>query len=218
MTKIKVAPSLLSADFSKLGEEIRQLCKSGADMLHVDVMDGHFVPNLTIGPVVIKDIKKSSTVPLDVHLMMTNPLQYLPAFIDAGADRITLHIEMDDDIDDALDYLHQQGIKRGICLKPKTKAEDLIPYLDKIDFVLIMTVEPGFGGQSFMTDQLTKISDVKKIIQNRPIDIEVDGGINDKTGALCVQNGADILVAGNYIFKASDIKDAILKLKNCEDK
>ena len=218
MTKIKVAPSLLSADFSKLGEEIRQLCKSGADMLHVDVMDGHFVPNLTIGPVVIKDIKKSSTVPLDVHLMMTNPLQYLQAFIDAGADRITLHIEMDDDIDDALDYLHQQGIKRGICLKPKTKAEDLIPYLDKIDFVLIMTVEPGFGGQSFMTDQLKKISDVKKIIQNRPIDIEVDGGINDKTGALCVQNGADILVAGNYIFKASDIKDAILKLKNCEDK
>ena len=218
MTKIKVAPSLLSADFSKLGEEIRQLCKSGADMLHVDVMDGHFVPNLTIGPVVIKDIKKSSTVPLDVHLMMTNPLQYLPAFIDAGADRITLHIEMDDDIDDALDYLRQQGIKRGICLKPKTKAEDLIPYLDKIDFVLIMTVEPGFGGQSFMTDQLKKISDVKKIIQNRPIDIEVDGGINDKTGALCVQNGADILVAGNYIFKASDIKDAILKLKNCEDK
>lgn len=218
MTKIKVAPSLLSADFSKLGEEIRQLCKSGADMLHVDVMDGHFVPNLTIGPVVIKDIKKSSTVPLDVHLMMTNPLQYLQAFIDAGADRITLHIEMDDDIDDALDYLRQQGIKRGICLKPKTKAEDLIPYLDKIDFVLIMTVEPGFGGQSFMTDQLKKISDVKKIIQNRPIDIEVDGGINDKTGALCVQNGADILVAGNYIFKASDIKDAILKLKNCEDK
>lgn len=218
MTKIKVAPSLLSADFSKLGEEIRQLCKNGADMLHVDVMDGHFVPNLTIGPVVIKDIKKSSTVPLDVHLMMTNPLQYLPAFIDAGADRITLHIEMDDDIDDALDYLRQQGIKRGICLKPKTKAEDLIPYLDKIDFVLIMTVEPGFGGQSFMTDQLKKISDVKKIIQNRPIDIEVDGGINDKTGALCVQNGADILVAGNYIFKASDIKDAILKLKNCEDK
>lgn len=218
MTKIKVAPSLLSADFSKLGEEIRQLCKSGADMLHVDVMDGHFVPNLTIGPVVIKDIKKSSTVPLDVHLMMTNPLQYLQAFIDAGADRITLHIEMDDDIDDALDYLRQQGIKRGICLKPKTKAEDLIPYLDKIDFVLIMTVEPGFGGQSFMTNQLEKISDVKKIIQNRPIDIEVDGGINDKTGALCVQNGADILVAGNYIFKASDIKDAILKLKNCEDK
>lgn len=218
MTKIKVAPSLLSADFSKLREEIRQLCKSGADMLHVDVMDGHFVPNLTIGPVVIKDIKKSSTVPLDVHLMMTNPLQYLQAFIDAGADRITLHIEMDDDIDDALDYLRQQGIKRGICLKPKTKAEDLIPYLDKIDFVLIMTVEPGFGGQSFMTDQLKKISDVKKIIQNRPIDIEVDGGINDKTGALCVQNGADILVAGNYIFKASDIKDAILKLKNCEDK
>lgn len=218
MTKIKVAPSLLSADFSKLGEEIRQLCKSGADMLHVDVMDGHFVPNLTIGPVVIKDIKKSSTVPLDVHLMMTNPLQYLQAFIDAGADRITLHIEMDDDIDDALDYLRQQGIKRGICLKPKTKAEDLIPYLDKIDFVLIMTVEPGFGGQSFMTDQLKKISDVKKIIQNRPIDIEVDGGINDETGALCVQNGADILVAGNYIFKASDIKDAILKLKNCEDK
>ena len=218
MTKIKVAPSLLSADFSKLGEEIRQLCKNGADMLHVDVMDGHFVPNLTIGPVVIKDIKKSSTVPLDVHLMMTNPLQYLQAFIDAGADRITLHIEMDDDIDDALDYLRQQGIKRGICLKPKTKAEDLIPYLDKIDFVLIMTVEPGFGGQSFMTDQLKKISDVKKIIQNRPIDIEVDGGINDKTGALCVQNGADILVAGNYIFKASDIKDAILKLKNCEDK
>ena len=218
MTKIKVAPSLLSADFSKLGEEIRQLCKNGADMLHVDVMDGHFVPNLTIGPVVIKDIKKSSTVPLDVHLMMTNPLQYLQAFIDAGADRITLHIEMDDDIDDALDYLRQQGIKRGICLKPKTKAEDLIPYLDKIDFVLIMTVEPGFGGQSFMTDQLKKISDVKKIIQNRPIDIEVDGGINDKTGALCVQNGADILVAGNYIFKASDIKDAILKLKNCEGK
>lgn len=218
MTKIKVAPSLLSADFSKLGEEIRQLCKSGADMLHVDVMDGHFVPNLTIGPVVIKDIKKSSTVPLDVHLMMTNPLQYLQAFIDAGADRITLHIEMDDNIDDALDYLRQQGIKRGICLKPKTKAEDLIPYLDKIDFVLIMTVEPGFGGQRFMTDQLKKISDVKKIIQNRPIDIEVDGGINDETGALCVQNGADILVAGNYIFKASDIKDAILKLKNCEDK
>lgn len=218
MTKIKVAPSLLSADFSKLGEEIRQLCKSGADMLHVDVMDGHFVPNLTIGPVVIKDIKKSSTVPLDVHLMMTNPLQYLQAFIDAGADRITLHIEMDDDIDDALDYLRQQGIKRGICLKPKTKAEDLIPYLDKIDFVLIMTVEPGFGGQSFMTDQLKKISDVKNIIQNRPIDIEVDGGINDETGALCVQNGADILVAGNYIFKASDIKDAILKLKKCEDK
>ena len=210
---VKVAPSILSADFSRLGQEVSDICKDGADFIHVDVMDGHFVPNLTFGAMVLKSIKPYSTVPIDVHLMISNPRDYLKSFVLAGANRLTIHQEINGNVGKMLSEIRSMGAKAGLCLKPQTPVAAIEPYLDLLDLVLVMTVEPGFGGQSFMEDKLPKITALRKIIGDRPIDIEVDGGINDKTGQAAVLAGADVLIAGNYIFKAENRKKAIRKLK-----
>ena len=210
---VKVAPSILSADFSRLGQEVSDICQDGADFVHVDVMDGHFVPNLTFGPMVLKAIKPFSTVPMDVHLMMTNPADFIEQFILAGANRLTIHQEIAADVGALLSKIRSLGAKAGLCLKPQTPVETIVPYLDLLDLVLVMTVEPGFGGQAFMEDKLPKITALKQLIGSRSIDIEVDGGINDKTALAAIHAGADVLIAGNYIFKSENRKKAIETLK-----
>ncbi|MBE6449249.1 MAG: ribulose-phosphate 3-epimerase [Alphaproteobacteria bacterium] len=210
---VKIAPSILSANFACLGQEVSEICQQGADFVHFDVMDGHFVSNLSFGPMVLKSVKPYITVPVDVHLMMTNPEKYIEAFIAAGANRLTIHQEIDEDVTSLLQQIRALGAKAGLCIKPSTEAEKIIPYLDFLDLVLIMTVEPGFGGQAFMEDKLSKITQVKELIGTRNIDIEVDGGINLQTAPAVVHAGADVLIAGNYIFKAQDRKEAIQLLK-----
>lgn len=210
---VKVAPSILSANFANLGQEVASICQAGADYIHVDVMDAHFVPNLTFGPMILKAIKPYSTVPMDVHLMMTYPFEYIERFILAGANRLTVHLETEGNLSQQLEKIRALGAKAGLCIKPATPSEAIVPYMDLLDLVLIMTVEPGFGGQPFMEDKLSKITEVKNLIGMRPIEIEVDGGINDKTAFAAVQAGADVLIAGNYIFKAEDKKKAIQVLK-----
>lgn len=211
---VKVAPSILSANFANLGADVSALCQAGADFIHVDVMDGHFVPNLTMGPMIVAAIKPFSTVPLDVHLMMSKPEVLLEAFIHAGADRLTLHAELQGDLQKWLEDIKKQDVKAGLCLKPSTPAEVLEPYLDILDLVLVMTVEPGFGGQPFQAAQVSKIRRVKELVGDRPIDIQVDGGINAQTAPKCVQAGADVLIAGNYILKSTDWRAAIQGLKD----
>ena len=195
-----VAPSILSADFANLGEEVKSVCKAGADFIHVDVMDGHFVKNITIGPEVIKSIKPSSNRPLDVHLMISNPSKYIKNFVEAGSDIITVHIECPDHLD-AIKQIKESGIKSGIAISPKTSIEKVLGLIDKVDLFLIMTVEPGFGAQAFMKEQLKKIQTLKKELRNSNALISVDGGINDQTFSLCKKAGADVLVSGSYIFK-----------------
>lgn len=210
---VKVAPSILSADFAHLAEDVSSICRSGADYIHVDVMDGHFVPNLTFGPMVLNAIKPYSTVPMDVHLMMTHPADYIERFIQAGANRLIIHSEIDGNIASLLTKIRNLGAKAGLCIKPSTPTQSILPYLDLLDLVLVMTVEPGFGGQAFMEDKLSKITEVKNLIGNLPIEIEVDGGINEKTAAAAVHAGADVLIAGNYIFNAEDKTRVIQLLK-----
>ncbi|MCL2334633.1 MAG: ribulose-phosphate 3-epimerase [Endomicrobia bacterium] len=214
MKKILVAPSILSADFSDLAKEIRIIESAGADWVHIDVMDGHFVPNITIGPVVVKSFRKVTKLPFDVHLMIKEPEKYWKEFQKAGADLITFHSEISADKKKLAQEIRSAGIKAGISVKPATpvsEIEDLLPFLD---LVLVMTVEPGFGGQSFMCDMLAKIANLRKIIDNNKYAclIEVDGGINASTGAQCAQAGADVLVSGNYIFTAPNPKEAICSL------
>jgi len=199
-----IAPSILSADFSKLGEEIRVVDKAGADWIHIDVMDGHFVPNLTLGPKIVADLRKFSKKPFDVHLM-TNPYKnWIKPFAEAGADIITIHIEAEKNPVSSLKAIRSLGLKAGISIKPRTSEKKLIPILKYCDLILVMTVNPGFGGQKFMPKQLKKIKNIRSMINNSgyQIDLEVDGGINKTTSELCKKAGANVLVAGNFIFSS----------------
>jgi len=204
----KIAPSILSADFVNLERDIRTLGDNGADFVHIDVMDGIFVPNITIGIPVVAAIRKITDLPLDVHLMIDRPVRYVEDFVKAGADFVTVHIEADQPQNtlEALDKIHALGCKAGIVLKPKTPAEAAIPYLEKCDMILVMTVEPGFGGQKFMADMMGKVAQLKEWMDDINPDclIEVDGGVDAVTHAVCKEHGADVLVAGSAYFKAAD--------------
>lgn len=210
-----IAPSILSADFSKLSDELVRIEKSGADIIHIDVMDGHFVPNLTFGAPVVKAIRHCTKLPFDVHLMISNPLKYIGDFTAAGADSITFHIESDDDPTKVINEIKKHNIKAAVSVKPNTAAEVIFPYLPYVDTVLVMTVEPGFGGQEFMSDMLGKIKSIKSEIDRlgRDIKIEVDGGINFTTAVSASNAGADIFVAGNTLFSAENMADAVEAMK-----
>ena len=211
----KIAPSILSADFVNLERDIRNLRDHGADFVHVDVMDGIFVPNITIGIPVVAAIRRITDLPLDVHLMIDRPIRYVEQFVKAGADYLTVHIEADQPQNtlEALDKIHALGCKAGIVLKPKTPAEAAIPYLEKCDMILVMTVEPGFGGQKFMADMMPKVKQLREWMDDINPDclIEVDGGVDSNTHALCKENGADVLVAGSAYFRSED-KTAFVRL------
>ena len=218
-SSIKISPSILSADFSQLGAEIKRLEKGGADMIHVDVMDGHFVPNLTIGPPVIKALRNQSSLKFDVHLMISPVHEYIDAYADAGADIITIHPEATDNLENSIKKIKEKNKKVGVSLNPESKVDLILHLLDQIDLVLIMSVNPGFGGQKFMPEVLDKIKNLKRIKQkkNLDFDIEIDGGINFDNCKSVIEAGANILVSGTTIFKSNDgdIKKNInlLKLK-----
>ena len=218
MKKIQISPSILSADFSQLGNEIKRLEEGGADLIHVDVMDGHFVPNLTIGPPVIKALKKNCFIKFDVHLMISPVHKYIDAYADAGADIITIHPEATDDLSASIKKIKDLGKKVGVSLNPETKVSIIKDHLDQIDLVLIMSVNPGFGGQKFMPEVLDKIKELKNIQkeQNIDFDIEIDGGINFENSKMAIEAGANILVSGTTIFKSNngDIKKNIDLLKS----
>ena len=211
---IKVSPSILSADFVNLERDIRALTPAGADYVHIDVMDGEFVPNITIGIPVVAAIRKITELPLDVHLMIDRPLRYVEAFCKAGADYVTVHVEADTTENNllALDKIHALGAKAAVSVKPNTPASAVLPFLDKVDMILVMTVEPGFGGQSFLENQMEKLAALRALCAERNPEclLEVDGGVNAQTGALCRQSGANVLVAGSAFFKAKD-KAAFVK-------
>lgn len=213
MNKILIAPSILSADFSKLGEEIKAVEKAGADWIHIDVMDGHFVDNITMGPVVVKSIRPITKLPLDTHLMIKNPEVYIERFAKCGSDIITFHIEVEEDPKEIIRLIRYYKKKVGVSIRPKTDLKSLSAILPMVDMVLVMTVEPGFGGQEFMPDCVAKIEELRKIFRK---DIEVDGGINGMTVPEVVKAGANIIVAGTSIFGSKDYAEAIKKLKGAK--
>lgn len=217
MNKVIIAPSILSADFANLEKDIKRIEEAGANWVHVDVMDGHFVPNITIGAPVVKSLRKVTKMPLDVHLMIEHPDKYIKDFVDAGSDIITVHYEAcQDNLKDILEQIRVYGIKAGVSVKPKTPVSVLEKFITDIDLILIMTVEPGFGGQGFMHECLQKISEAKELLNHYELSkthIEVDGGINAQTAKLAVHAGANALVAGNYVYKSPDIKEAVDSLR-----
>ncbi len=217
MNKIKIAPSILAADFAKLGDEIHLMDQLGVDLFHFDVMDGHFVPNISFGTLVLKAIKPLSKVPMDVHLMVSNPEQWIKPFAAAGADYITIHAETSPHLDRTLALIRDQGCKAGISLTPQTHESCLDYLMDRVDLILVMTVNPGFGGQKFLHSQLEKIERIREKIKDRPVSLQVDGGITPQTAPLAVKAGANILVAGSALFggdsaaKMQALKEAIVR-------
>jgi len=212
---VKIAPSILSADFAKLGEEIKDVELGGADYIHVDVMDGHFVPNITIGPLIVEAIRPITKLPLDVHLMIENPDAYIEAFVNAGADYITVHVEACKHLHRTIGLIKSLGVKAGVVLNPATPVSSILHVIKDIDMVLLMSVNPGFGGQSFIPEVLPKIRTVKEMAEqfNPTLEIEIDGGVNEETAKLCIEAGANVLVAGSAVYNKKDRKTAIAAIR-----
>lgn len=213
---IKIAPSILSADFAKLAEEIKDVEAGGADWIHVDVMDGHFVPNITIGPLIVDAIRPHTELPLDVHLMIENPERYIPDFIKSGADIISVHQEATVHLHRTIYQIKEAGVRAGVVINPATPAELIKPILGDVDLILLMTVNPGFGGQSFIPSVLHKIRQCREWLQEQQydhVDIEIDGGVNPETARLCIEAGANVLVAGSAVFNKPNRHEAITKIR-----
>ncbi|MCM3674844.1 MULTISPECIES: ribulose-phosphate 3-epimerase [Peribacillus] len=213
---IKIAPSILSANFARLGEEIKDVERGGADYIHVDVMDGHFVPNITIGPLIVEAIRPVTNLPLDVHLMIENPDQYIGAFAQAGADILSVHVEACHHLHRTIQHIKSEGMKAGVVLNPHTPVSMIEHVVEDVDLVLFMTVNPGFGGQSFLHSVLPKIKQIAAIVEKRKlnVEIEVDGGVNIETAKLCIEAGANVLVAGSAIYNQKDRSQAIANIRN----
>jgi len=215
---IQICPSLLAGDFGCLAKEAKRIEDSGADAIHFDIMDGHFVPNLTLGPKALAAVRRSCSLFLDVHIMVYNPYDFVERLVESGADRITFHVEATEDVEDTLSFIHKCNKKAGLALRPETSFTSLERYLPLVDLVLMMTVNPGFGGQAFMPEVLDKIKDCRNYLDqnNLSASIQVDGGINLETGKQCIEAGANVLVAGNYLFSLPDLGKGIEALRHCK--